>query len=216
MRRDYDGSARLFRANIIQPGSNDFVPGFDEKKISIDGKNESELQNYGANLRLRWGLAPGLALHSITGYEHVKTFSRGDIDGGFGAAFLPPGASGPGVIPFASETADGMPKHSQWTQELRLESDTKGPLDWQAGVFLFKEDYKVESFSYDSLAANAQDGYQRMRQKNDAAAVFGALNYAVSPAARSCAAACATPRDKKKLQRRGLRRTAASCRASAP
>jgi iron complex outermembrane receptor protein len=179
--RDYDGSARLFRANIIASGTNDFVPGFDERKISIDGKNESELQNYGANLRLRLNLGGGLALHSITGYETVRTFSRGDIDGGFGAAFLPPGASGPGVIPFASETADGIPKHSQWTQELRLESDTKGPLDWQAGVFLFKEDYKIESFSYDSLAGSAPDGYQRVSQKNDAHAVFGALSYSVSP-----------------------------------
>jgi iron complex outermembrane receptor protein len=180
--RDYDGSARLFRANIINPGTNDFVPGFDEKKISIDGKNESGLENYGANLRVRWVLSPTLSLNSITGYEQVKTFSRGDIDGGFGANFLPPGASGPGNIPFASETADGMPKHSQWTQEFRLESDTKSAFDWQAGVFLFKEDYKVESFSYDSLAGNAQDGYQRIRQKNDAWAVFANASYAVSPA----------------------------------
>lgn len=177
--RDYDGSARLFRANIIEPGTNDFVDGFDEKKISIDGKNESELQNYGGSLRLRWALSPALALHSITGYEQVKTFSRGDIDGGFGNQFTP--TMGPGFIPFSSETADGLPNHSQWTQELRLESDTKGPLDWQAGVFLFKEDYKVESFSYDSPNGNAQDGYQRIRQKNDAWAAFGALSYAVTP-----------------------------------
>jgi iron complex outermembrane receptor protein len=180
--RDYDGSARLFRANIIEPGTNDLVAGFDEKKISIDGRNQSELKNVGGSLRVRWNFAPGLALHSITGYEQVEVFSRGDIDGGFGAVFLPPGASGPGVIPFASETADGLPDHSQWTQELRLESDSKGPLDWQAGVFLFKEDYKVESLSYDSLAANAQDGYQRIRQKNDAWAVFGALTYQATPA----------------------------------
>ena len=179
--RDYDGSARLFRANIIRVGSNDFVDGFDEKKISIDGRNESELQNYGGSVKLRWALSPTLALHSITGYEQVRTYSRGDIDGGFGASFLPPGSFGPGTIPFASETADGMPKHSQWTQELRLESDTRSAIDWQAGVFLFKEDYKVESFSYDSLAANAQDGYQRIRQKNDAFAVFGAASLAVSP-----------------------------------
>jgi len=179
--RDYSGSARLFRANIIQAGSNELVAGFDPKKISIDGKNESELQNLGANLRLRWNLGGGLALHSITGYEHVKTLSRGDIDGGFGAVFLPPGASGPGVIPFASETADGMPKHSQWTQELRLESDARDALAWQAGVFVFKEDYKIESFSYDSLAASAQDGYERVRQKNTASAVFGAINFTASP-----------------------------------
>jgi iron complex outermembrane receptor protein len=178
--RDYNGSARLFRANIIQPGSNDFVPGFDARKVSFDGKNESELQNYGANLRLRWALCNGLALHSITGYEAVRTYSRGDIDGGFGAAFLP--SSGPGVIPFASESADGIPKHQQWTQEFRLESSNAGTLNWQAGAYLFHEAYKVESFSYDSLApGNPQDGYQRVRQTNDAYALFGAVTYDLSP-----------------------------------
>ena len=178
--RDYKGSARLFRANIIQPGTNDLVAGFDERKISIDGQNSSELQNYGGSLRLRVGLG-SVALHSITGVETVRTFSRGDIDGGFGASFLPPGSSGPGNIPFASESADGMPKHTQFTQELRLESDTTGPLSWQAGLFFFNEDYKVESFSFDSLAGGAQDGYLRVRQKNSAVAVFGAVNYAVTP-----------------------------------
>ena len=176
--RDFKGSARLFRANIIQPGTNDLVPGFDERKISTDGKNESKLQNYGANLRLRWNLGD-LALHSITGYEQVHVFSRGDIDGGFGNQFAPP--SGPGFIPFSSESADGIPKHQQWTQEFRLESNSSGPLNWQAGLFFFHEDYKIESFSYDSPNASAQDGYERVRQKNDAVAIFGALNYAVSP-----------------------------------
>ena len=176
--RDYKGSARLFRANIIKLGSNELVDGFDERKISTDGGNKAELQNVGGNLRVRIGL-PGMALNSITGYEHVKTYSRGDIDGGYGAVFLP--VSGPGVIPFASESADGMPKHTQFSQELRLESTGAGPLAWQAGVFFFREDYKIESFSYDSLANNAQDGYLRVRQKNDATAVFGNVNYSVTP-----------------------------------
>ena len=177
--RDFNGSARLFRANIIQPGTNELVSGFNAKQISTDGKNESKLQNVGANLRLRWSLGDSLTLHSITGYEQVHVFSRGDIDGGFGAVFAPP--SGPGLIPFASESADGIPKHQQWTQEFRLESNSSGPLNWQAGLFFFHENYKIESFSYDSLAASAQDGYERVRQKNDAVALFGALNYAVSP-----------------------------------
>ncbi len=172
--RDYDGSARLFRANIIQPGSNNLVAGFNPDKVAYDGKNESEVQNYGANLRLRWNLG-SMALHSITGFEQVKTFSRGDIDGSAGPYFT-------AALPFASETADGMPKHSQFTQELRLESLGSGPLGWQAGVYLFQEDYKIESFSYDSTNASAQDGYQRVRQKNDAYALFGAVNYDLSPA----------------------------------
>jgi iron complex outermembrane receptor protein len=177
--RDLDGSARLFRANIIEPGTNNLVAGFDEKKISIDGKNESKLKTKGGSARLRWGLGE-LALYSITGYETLDTYNRGDIDGGFGAVFAPP--SGPGLIPFSSETADGIPDHKQFTQELRVESNYAGPLNWQAGLFYFHEDYRIESFSYDSLfTAGAQNGYERVRQKNDAYAVFGALSYAVSP-----------------------------------
>jgi iron complex outermembrane receptor protein len=124
---------------------------------------------------MRWGLG-SVALHSITGYEQVKTYSRGDIDGGTPA--------GPGTIPFQSETADGIPKHQQWTQEFRLESIGSGPLSWQTGVFLFHEDYKIESFSYDSPNGSAQDGYERVRQQNDAFAVFGALNFQVTPEAK--------------------------------
>ncbi len=174
--RDYVGSARLFRANIIQPGSNEFVAGFDERKVAFDGINRAELQNQGANLRLKWNLGAA-TVHAITGYESVNTYSRGDIDGGPAPYNFGGGA---GAIPFYSETADGMPKHNQWTQELRLESNAAGPLSWQAGLFYFKEDYKVESFDYDPTSGNAQQGYQRVKQKNDAYAVFGALNYAVT------------------------------------
>jgi iron complex outermembrane receptor protein len=177
--RDLDGSARLFRANIIEPGTNNLVAGFDRETVFYDGKNESELQTVGGSARLKWNLG-AVTLHSITGYESLDTFNRGDIDGGFGAAFLP--SSGPGVIPFASETADGIPKHRQITQEFRIESNGGGALGWQAGVYFFDEDYEVESFSYDSLAAGAQDGYQRIRQTNDASALFGALTWQATPA----------------------------------
>ena len=42
--RDLEGSARLFRANIIKKGSNDLVDGFDAAKISTDGQNTQNLQ----------------------------------------------------------------------------------------------------------------------------------------------------------------------------
>ncbi|MEQ1516571.1 MAG: TonB-dependent receptor [Usitatibacteraceae bacterium] len=177
--RDFKGSARVFRANIIKPGTNDLVDNFDFTKASHDGKNESRVKTEGGSIRVRWAMND-FTLHSITGYESLDTYSRGDIDGGFGAVFAPP--SGPGFIPFSSETADGVPKHSQFTQELRLESNLKGPLKWQGGLYYFREDYKVESFSYDSLfTAGAQNGYERVRQKNDAYAVFTALDFTASP-----------------------------------
>ena len=192
--RDLKGSSRLFRANIIKPGSNDLVDGFDKSKISIDGKNESRLKTEGGSVRLRWALGE-YTLHSITGYESLDTYNRGDIDGGFGAVFKPP--SGPGFIPFSSETADGIPKHKQFTQEFRIESKYAGPFNWLGGVYYFHEDYKVESFSYDSLfTAGAQNGYERVRQKDQSYAIFTALNYVVSPALKLRAGVRYT-RDKK-------------------
>lgn len=175
--RHLNGTARVFRANIIESGSNDLVDGFDEDKVSLDGVNHSELDSFGANARLSWELNGDYTLYSITGYETLDTFSRGDIDGGFGAVFLGPGNSGPGIIPFASETADGIPDHSQWTQEFRIESNYDGAWNWQGGLFYFNEDYDVESFSYDSLNDNQQDGYERVNQTNDSWAVFAAATW---------------------------------------
>lgn len=166
--RHLNGTARLFRANIFEPGSNDFVEGFDEDEVAVDGVNFADLDSQGASARLSWDFG-GVKLFSITGYESVETYSRGDIDGSAGPYFT--------VIPFASETADGIPEHSQWTQEFRLESQNAGAWNWQAGLFFFQEDYDVESFSYDTPNFSQQDGYQRINQTNDALAAFGAVTW---------------------------------------
>ena len=52
--RNLNGSARLFRANIIQPGSNNLVSGFSPGTISIDGANHQSLQSFGGNVKLQW------------------------------------------------------------------------------------------------------------------------------------------------------------------
>jgi len=177
-RRKLDGTARVFRANIIQPGTNDLVPGFNRKHVSIDGENYAELTTWGGNARLRWDLGQ-YSLHSITGYETAESFNLGDVDGGYGAAFLPD--SGPGFIPFPSETADGLPDHKQITQELRLESNLGGRMDWQAGLFWYKEDITIDNFNYDSLSpGNPQTGHVIQSQVNKAWAVFASGEYAVT------------------------------------
>jgi iron complex outermembrane receptor protein len=174
--RNLDGSARLFRANIIKKGTDDIVPGFDKTRISIDGINSQTLDNYGGSMRLRWDLG-GTTLHSITGYEKVKSFSRGDIDGGFGAVFLP--SSGPGFIPFDAESADGLPKHKQVSQEFRLESNSRGPTKWLAGLYYFNEDITIAA-GYSSIGGNAQNGFARQQQENKAYALFGSVNHKFS------------------------------------
>ncbi|WP_411833432.1 TonB-dependent receptor [Pseudoxanthomonas mexicana] len=174
-RRDLNGTARLFRANIIAPGGNRFVPGFDRERVSVDGVNFSELETWGGSARLRWDFG-SVSLYSISGYESAESLNRGDIDGGYGAAFLP--VSGPGVIPFASESADGLPDHRQITQELRLESNYPGAFNWQAGLFWFDERITIDSFNYDSLApGNPRAGHAVQRQDNTAWAVFASAEY---------------------------------------
>ena len=178
--RNLDGTARLFRANIIEPGSNDLIDGFDEDSpIFADGANRQELNIFGGSIRLRWDFGD-LALYSITGYESMDAYSRGDIDGGFGCGFctLP---NGPGFIPFPSETADAVPTLDQITQEVRLESQLEGALNWQAGLYYFDEDYDTEFFSYDSLGGGVQNQYLRANQTNQAWAVFGSVTYDVTP-----------------------------------
>jgi iron complex outermembrane recepter protein len=176
-----DGTARLFRANIIQKGSNDLVPGFDPARIAIDGANTQSYTSAGGNVRLAWDLG-ALTLHSITGYETVTNyFTRGDIDAGYGAAFSPP--FGPGFIPFPVETAGGLRDHKQITQEVRAESKYDGPLNWQGGAYYFYEDVADDAFTYDTLFGDGTFAtYQSSRQENDAWALFGSVSYDLSEA----------------------------------
>jgi len=172
--RSLDATSRLFRANIIQRGSNNLVPGFDEERISIDGRNGQELDAWGGSARLRWTF-DSVSLYSITGYETLDFLGRGDIDGGFGASFAPP--FGPGFIPFPSESADGLPDHSQFTQEFRLESNEWGAFDWQAGLFWFDEDITIDSFSFDTLRGGVQNGFAQQQQENTAWALYASGEY---------------------------------------
>ncbi|MEO7257967.1 MAG: TonB-dependent receptor, partial [Luteimonas sp.] len=170
--RKLDGTARLFRASIIQPGTNDLVDGFQRDKVSIDGRNEQDLSQIGGNLRLRWDFGR-TTLYSISGYESVDAYSRGDIDGGSVYTFPP---DEPSEALFPAESADGLPHHRQLSQEFRLESNEWGRFDWQAGLFWFNEKIDVDSFSYDGFGG-PQNGYATQRQDNTAWAVFASGDY---------------------------------------
>ncbi|HYP34226.1 MAG TPA: TonB-dependent receptor [Burkholderiaceae bacterium] len=171
--RDLHGTARLFRANIIKPGTNDLVDGFDPYQVSFDGQNRQSLDSEGASAKLRWTLGD-YVLNSITGWEHVHAFSRGDVDGGYGASYDLP--MGPGTIPFADETSDALKGHAQVSQEFRVEHADSSPLSWQAGLYLFREKYQIHSLSYDTLFGSAPTEVDAT-QVNNAWAVFASAGY---------------------------------------
>jgi iron complex outermembrane receptor protein len=175
---DVDGSARVFRANILRVGSNSLVSGYDQEVVQHDGLNDQQISSHGASVKVDYDVAGG-TLTSVTAHESLESFSRGDIDGGFGASFAPP--FGPGFIPFYSESSDGIPELTQFTQELRFASNTQKPLQWLVGGFLFHEDLQAETTSYTSLApTKPREGFATQQQEAQSWAVFGSLDYKVN------------------------------------
>ena len=181
--RDYDGSARVFRANAFETGSNKLVGidggNFERDEVRADGLNFQTLkaQNIAGHIDYDFG---SVTLYSITSYWHGKLKSRGDIDGGFGCSFCGPGFSDnsePGFIPFAAQSQDNVPSLDQFTQELRIASNNKGGLNYQAGIFYFNEKLDIESFDFGSPTATSPSAIVNQRQDSKALGIFGSVNY---------------------------------------
>lgn len=179
--RVYDGSAIIFRANTQVPGSNHLVglggagTGFERDKVWQDGINFQKLNTYNAGLNLEYDFGP-VTLYSITSYWNGNLRSRGDIDGGFGAVFLP--ESGPGLIPFQAQSQDNVPSLDQFTQEVRVASDNHGGLGYQFGVFYFNEDLDISSYEFGGPTDATPSAIAIQRQESEAYGIFGSVNYA--------------------------------------
>jgi iron complex outermembrane receptor protein len=135
--RSLEGTSTLFRANIFTTGSNDLNGAFDRDRVFYNGGggNPQEYDNYGAALMLNYDFG-GATITSITGYDEAEGSSRGDIDGGVAG-------TGPGFIPFDSDTKDSLDNLTQFTQEIRIASPDEGKLTWQAGVYYFDSEFEV-------------------------------------------------------------------------
>jgi outer membrane receptor protein involved in Fe transport len=165
--RSLDGTAAIFRANILSAGSNKINGNFDRKSVFYNGggNNPQKYDGNGQSIKFDYDFG-GVTLTSISAYETTNGYSRGDIDGGVAG-------TGPGFIPFDSDTKDGIDDLDQYTQELRLASDTDGPLTWQVGGYYFKSDFLVTT---DAGFAKAT-----LNHKNTAWAAFGQAAYQVTP-----------------------------------
>jgi len=181
--RDLDGSPIAFRANVIEAGSNDLVDNYEHDVVYQDAaeRNTQQVESEGASLKLEWDISDEYTLTSISGWESAEIYSRADIDGGYGASYIPD-YMGPGFIPFSSESADGIPEQDQLTQELRLASNFSGDFNYQVGLFYFDEELTIENFSYDTFSspAGALNGYVQQQQDTTAWAIFGSADYIFS------------------------------------
>ena len=182
--RSLDGTARLFRANVFTRGQQGLNANYNRYRVSTDGKNEQRVDTQNATARITYDVGP-VSFISVTSYWQGDATSVGDVDGGFGANFLPPNLYGPGQIPFTAETRDSVPNLKQFTQEFRIASNGDGPLSYQAGVFYFDEDLEIVSDNYSTLGDpnNAPDGVNirvSQEQNSKAYGVFGSLTYQLS------------------------------------
>ena len=179
--RDLDGTARLFRANTLSKGQGDLVSGFDRGRIAHDGRNEQTLSTQGLVAELRYDIGD-FQLVSLTGLERLTTFSRGDIDGGYGAVFTRIKRSWRNPLSFRNRV-----RHSctlrQFSQEVRLMSTGRYRFAYQFGLYYFREFVEMEDFNYNTLiwlyskAEGVQDGKVRQEQLAIARAAFAAMTF---------------------------------------
>lgn len=172
--RRLDGGSRLFRANVIRPGVGGLVDGFRRDQTAQDATQILEVYNIGASLKTEINLDIG-KLTAVTGYEQLGVTARGDVDGGFGAAFAPP--SGPGFIPFPAESADNITGHDQVTQELRLNFEPASSVNATVGGFFFFERLELENLSFDTLANGVENGRAVQDQETTAWAIFASAEW---------------------------------------
>ncbi|MCZ8135382.1 MAG: TonB-dependent receptor [Porphyrobacter sp.] len=173
--RDLDGSSTFFRANVLGPtvdrpnNTNNLNDNYDRGTVFYDagGGNQANYQQFGVTLTTAYEF-DFATLTSIGSYWTSEGSSRGDIDGGFGASFLP--FMGPGFIPFPSDTQDSIDLE-QYTHEIRLASNSEGPLSWQVGGFYFESDFDVTTVGFNFPPPVT------VNHTNEAWALFGQVSY---------------------------------------
>ena len=149
-RQDSEAMTSLFRGNVFNKGSNSLNSNYSRDTVFFDGGdgNKGYIKSHGTTLKVDWDLGDH-TITSITSYHEIyDRFGRGDIDGGYGCLFTCGGAaSGPASTPFSpfnspfvvNVDTGGNQEVEQLTQEIRVASNLDGPLNYQFGMFYFKD-----------------------------------------------------------------------------
>jgi len=174
--RDLDGTASIFRANIFDKGSNDLNANYDRDVVYYDGdidgngadNNPQSYEGFGSSLKMTYDF-DAVELTSITALETADGRSLGDIDGGAGSGMT----ENTGFIPFTAVTEDKLDDLEQFTQEIRIASQTTTPMSWQVGAFFFDS-------SFDVTSTDGLYGASTVYHENTTWAVFGQSSYQVN------------------------------------
>ncbi|MCA1937019.1 MAG: TonB-dependent receptor [Asticcacaulis sp.] len=170
--RNYKGTSTLFRRKSLTKGSNE--PAGDWDKVAYDEaqNNPQAYHTNGASVKVDYDFG-GVKLTSISAYETANGYSRGDTDGG---------NAGQDTLAFYGQSMGKLNDLDQYTQELRLASDTSGQLSWQVGAYYFESKDLTDFYQRAYFTGANPNNWVRLKNENKSSAVFGQLAYKVTPA----------------------------------
>lgn len=161
--RSLNGTTAIFYANALTKGSNRLNANYDAGSVAFNagGGNPQKYDGMGTSAKIAYDFGP-VTLTAISGFETTHGTSRADVDGG--------NETGPGVIPYQSETEDGLKFLHQFSQEVHLAANRSDRMFWQAGAYYFSTDYRISSNPF-YVTPTAVD------QSNVSWALFGQTRY---------------------------------------
>ncbi|MEI9888716.1 MAG: TonB-dependent receptor [Rhizomicrobium sp.] len=165
--RSLEGTAAIFRGNVLTKGSNSLNASYVFDQVAYNGgfyvptdENPQSYDGIGTSGEITYE-TNGVKITSITGYESTHGFSRGDIDG---------------TSTQFNDTQDNVDYLHQFTQELHIATTDTGPLFWQVGAFYFSTKYEVQTNPFFTPMPTF------VRQSNTSWAVFGQASYQLTDA----------------------------------
>jgi len=174
--RSYKGTSTIFHRAALIRGSNKPVGPRDQVALDEGAGNPQAYETYGAFLNVKYDFGP-VTLTSISAYETLSGYSRGDTDGG-AAALFPVGG-----VPNGFGQSQGKVRGlNQYSEEVRLASDGTARFKYQIGGMYFDSRDTTEFDQRAFLLGTNPNNNVVLRNVNTSWAVFGQASYEIVPA----------------------------------
>lgn len=112
----------------------------DIRVLDYDSPTKNDERNFQTSLELRYELAGGTVIRSLSGYQNKRIFNLYDTDGTNAATYA---AITPGITP-PQQTTDQFVRERVWTQEINIISPKDQPLSWIVGGYYQKNRIDVD------------------------------------------------------------------------
>ncbi|WP_374574453.1 TonB-dependent receptor [Phenylobacterium sp.] len=147
--KDYDATGWSISPDLVR-----------DTRLTYSSKPGRDNHTYGASANANWTLG-AVKLTNIAAYDYLHREEYGDYDASSSIA---------ADVYFGS-------KVKVWSDELRLSSNTDGPLQWVTGVYVSKQQLRERYYSdfLDNYGLSARVSYS---QEVTSASVFGQAEYA--------------------------------------